>query len=282
MAGGSASGSKSKTNSGSSFNQDVWAPQGSALTDLYSKIGSLFNNTSSGMLNQISGSVDNMNSVNNSAQDAWKNQLAGGAYGNMDIQNQLMGSLNQSLLQPSNTQEINNMIMGGSGNNYADAMKNQYIQDANRATDNMLANLDARAAASGMSGGSRHGIATSRGLEDINRNLQSNLAQTGYNTFDKDLDRKLQIAGNADANTLSRQQMMQQMLGSQSDVMQNALAGSGSMQNLGLGSFSPYMMPWQLAGMYGNIVGGPTVLGSGSSNSSGKGAGLGASVNLGG
>jgi len=281
--GGSVSSGKSKSSAGNTanttFNQDVYGPQGGALEQLYGQIGSLFGNTNSGMQEQIPGAVNNMQQVQQQAMPSWQQQMQGGAYQNLGIGNQLMSSLNQSMNSPTAMQEINGMIMGGQGNNYADAMKNQYIQDANLAQGNMLANTDARASASGMSGGSRHGILQAQGMQDINKNLQSNLAQTGFNTFDKDLDRKLMIAGQADQNNFGRQQLMQQMLGSQQDAMAGGLNSSQGMQNLGMGTFAPYMAPWQAAGAYSNAVGAPTVLSSGSgvmsgnSNSNSKGGG---------
>ena len=276
MSGSGAFGySQNKNNSqqGSAFSQDVWSPQGDALKNLYGQMGNLFNNLGGQMTGAIGGATDYMNNAANTANTGWNNQMQGGAYSGLGIGNQLMSSLNQSANNPSAMQEVNNMIMGGSGNNYADAMKGQYINDANRATQNMLGNLDARAAASGMSGGSRHGLATAQGMQDINSNLQSQLAQTGYNTFDKDLDRKLQIAGQADSNNLARQQMMSNMLGQQNSTMNSAVDNSANIQNLGLGSMSAYMAPWQMASAYTNTIGAPTVLGSGSSqgNSSGKG-----------
>lgn len=271
---GGVSGNKSESSSGSNFSQDVWKPQGDALQNLYSQANSLFSNLSNQAVNQVPGSADYMNQISQGSLPAWQNQLQGGAYSGLGIGNQLMGSLTQSMSQPTATQEINNMIMGGEGNNYADAMRNQYVSDANRAQENMLANLDARAAASGMSGGSRHGVATARGMEDINRNLQRNMAETGYNTFDKDLDRKLQIAGQADQANLDRQQLMSNMLGQQQSAMSGGLGMGSNMQNLGLGQFSSYMAPWQMMGAYSNAIGAPTVLGSGNSSSDAKGTGL--------
>lgn len=275
--GGSSSKSESESDAG--FSQSVWQPQGDALRKLYSQIGSLFSGTMGGMQNRIPVASNQMQQVYNQSTPYWNQQLQGGAYRNMDLQNQLMSSLNRSMGQPSATQEINNMIMGGSGNNYADAMKAQYMQDADRAQQMMLSNMDARAAMAGQGGSSRHGVAQALGMQDINRNLQSNLAQTGYETFDKDLQRKLAIAGQADQATLARQQMMQDMLGQQQQAMQSGLGFGSQMQQYGLGQFAPYMMPWQAAGMYGNIIGRPTILGAGSmsgdSESKGMSGGIG-------
>jgi len=249
---------------GSDFDLDLWMGQSPALQDLYAQSGKLFDQTNQGMQNLIPGATQNMQNVADQANPAWQQQMQGGAYADMGLQGQLMGSLNQSMNNPSAMTDINAMIMGGSGNNYADAMKQQYMNDANLAQQNMMSNMDARAVAAGQSGSSRHGVAQAQGLKDINSNLQSQLAQTGFQTFDKDLDRKLQIAQQADQGTLARQQMMGGMIGDQQQAMNTGIAGAQGQQNLGMGAFAPSMMPWQAAGAYGQSVGGPTVLSGGS------------------
>ena len=264
--GGSASGSKSKSKS--SFQDKVWGGQTGALQDLYGNAQDLFNQTNTGMQGLQPGATQNMQDTYNQVNPAYQEQLQGGAYRDMGLQNQLMGSLNQSMNQPSAMSQINAMTMGGEGNNYADAMKDQYIQDANRAQENMLANTDARAAASGMSGGSRHGIAQGLGMARVNDALQSNLAKTGYDTFDKDLTRKLDIAQQADQGNLARQQMMSGMIGQQNQAQQGAIQGGQNMQNINMGQYAPQMMPWDAMGQYGNVIGRPTILGSGSQSGS--------------
>lgn len=269
--------SQSKANNQSSFNQIIPQWQVDALTKMYGAAAGTFGNTGSAINAKTPGAQSYIDQTNSAAMPEWKNQLAGGVYRGMDNANALSNSLQQSLNSPTNTQNIYGQMMGGQGNNYADAMKASYLGDANRATDNMLANLDSRAAASGMSGGSRHGVATSQGMYDINSNLQKQLADTGYNTFDKDLANKLYIAQQADSGTLARQQMMSDMLGQQQGVQTGALNAGGQMQNLGMGSFAPTMMPWQNMSNYANSIGSPTVLNSGSSsgNSSAMGIGMG-------
>lgn len=264
MSGG-ASGSISESKS--EFGQDVFGPQAKALRQLYNSGADLFQNSNQQMQSMIPGATEQMANISNQANPAWMNQLQGGRTANMGLQNMLGQSLGQSMAGPSNMQEINNMIMGGQGNNYADAMRGQYVRDANQAQENMLSNLDSRAAAAGMSGGSRHGVATAQGMRDINKNLQRNMAETGYNTFDKDLDRKLQIAGMADQGTLARQQMMSNMIGRQDTAQQGAINAGQNMQNMTMGRFAPSMAPWQAMGAYGNTIGGPTVLSSGSAES---------------
>lgn len=266
------SGSRSKSKNSYNFNQTIPGFQQNALAQLYSNAKNLYANQLPGVNHLIPGMSDQFNQMLPAATDAWGRALNGGVYDTNTINSQLTNSLDNTLNNPSNTQQIYANVMGGKGNNYADAMKASFIGDANRATDNMLANLDARAAASGMSGGSRHGVATHRGMYDINSNLQKNLADVGYNTFDKDLGNKLNIAQQADQNTLQRQQMLQQMLGSAQDTSNNAMTNTGQgIQNLGMGTFAPFMAPWTMMGNYADVIGQPTVLSSGSGTGSGSG-----------
>ena len=309
----SQGGSFSKSDSSNQSNFDNWAQQ-NISPDQQNSLNQLWSGAQQYLTNETGGLRDFADAGNarqaveasaaggkqrwNTGQSnqAWNDQLQGGVYGGMDNANQLSQSLQQSMNQPSNMQSINNMIMGGSGNNYADALKGQYVNDANVAQQNMLGNMDARAAASGMSGGSAHGNAIGRGMEDINRNLQRNMAQTGYNTFDKDLDRKLNIASQADNATLQRQGMMQNMIGQQQQGIQGAIQNTGNQQGYAM---SPYNTSGQftdqalqraqgisqggLSWLQG-LIGGTTVLDSsgatGSSSGSSRGKGMGAQASL--
>jgi len=253
------------------FDQNVWAPQGQALQNMYGNINGLFGNTiGNSAKGNTKGGTSAAHSVFSPLSSAMSNNMAGGAYQNLDLQNQFTDSINQSANNPSAMQQINSMIMGGSGNNYADAMRDQYIADANRAQQLMLRNLDARASAAGHSGQSPYQRSVAEGMYDINRNLQRNLAETGYSTFEKDLDRKLGIASQADANTFQRQQLLSNMIGNQQGTM-----NQGYNQGLQLGGYGQSVanIPWQQAQMYGSLFGAPTVLnsGSGSSKQSSKG-----------
>ena len=272
-------GSASKSDSGSEagYQDQVWGGQAPFLKNLYSQAGNLFGNTNQGMQGMIPGAEQGMQDVYNQMQPGWQDQMQGGAYKDMGLQNQLMSSLNQSMNNPSAMSEINAMVMGGEGNNYADAMQEKYRRNMQDSNANMLQNLDARAAASGMSGGSRHGVAQAQGLAQNAGNYQEQMADLGYESFDKDLNRKLEIAGLADQNTLARQEMMSGMIGQQQGAMQGGLNFGQGMQNANMGQFAPSMMPWDAMSQYANAIGRPTILGTGeeSGSSSSKSAGFG-------
>ena len=95
---------------------------------------------------------------------------------------------------------------------------------------------DARAAGYGQSGSSRHGLTESRLYDDANRDLSRQQTGIGFGSFDKDLDRKLEIAQRADQFDMGRLQNTSQMLGGQNAAMQGGLNYGQNMQNLGMGT----------------------------------------------
>jgi hypothetical protein len=263
-------------NSQGTFEQNVF--NSDALKQLYSQASKLFGQQQGQMPALQKQASNYINQVNQSSLPAWQKQLGGGAYSNVDA-GQIYKQLTDSMNKPSNAQAINSMIMGGSGNNYADAMKAQYMKDASRAQGQMMANLDARAAGAGQSGGSRHGVAQGLGIQGINDSLQRNLAETGFNTFDKDLERKLGIAQQADQATLARQGMLQGMLGEKQNAMTGGIGSSGAQANLGMGTFAPGAMNWNNLAQYQNAIGGPAILNKG--QNTGQGSMSGSNWNMG-
>ena len=303
-----------------SFSQDIYGGQQGALSDLYKQAQGLFSGNQ-GALNQgVNKAVGNTQGVYDKAAPAWNQQLQGGQFSGVNTNalnksyqdqllantsgaaNRLSGSLDKSLntkFTPSgqsNQQSIYASMMGGQGNNYADAMKGQYMQDAQRAQEQMLGNLDARTAGTGTMGSTRQQVAQGMGMRDINSNLQGNLARTGYDTFDKDLQNKLSIAQQADTNNFNRENMYMsdrqnaqnlaaqelaaqrgQITGAQQgmtglnqmgqDVRTGALNNSSNMQNLGMGSLVPLSQQWQGLQNYQQALGGPLVLNKGAGSS---------------
>ena len=270
--GGSAGKSESQSGNAAQNQQNVWGPQGDALQCMYGQIGNAMGKGMGGMGNRMEGSADNMQGIADQAQPFWQDQMQGGAYKGMDLQ----GQYNQAMQGGGNEQFINESIMGGAGNDYVDAMRGQMTQDSQDALGRNLASNDLRAVGAGQSGSSRHGI-TERGIRDASsRDLSNAQTNLGYQTFDKDLDRKLGIAGRADQFDMGRLQQAGSMLGNQQNAMQQGLKGSQGMQGLNMGQFSPYMAPGNMMSQYSNMIGRPTVLSSGNSmgDSSSKGAGM--------
>jgi len=278
--GGHKNTSNSNMSNNSSFAQNIPQFQQNALTQLYQQAQNQFGTTNANTQAQVPGVANYINNVNSSTLPAYQQNLQGGAYQGMDLGNSLMSSINRSDAGPSNTQQIYNSVMGGNGNTSLDAMRGSLENTAARTQGLNQASNAGQAAASGMSGSSRQGVYDALNNQLTNQNLQNTEAQMGYDTFNSDLQNKLGIAQAADSNTLARQQMMSGMLGQQQNTINGAINQGANMQNLGMGSFAPTMMPWQNMSNYANVIGSPTVLssgsssGSGNSNSKGKGGGM--------
>jgi hypothetical protein len=161
--------------------------------------------------------------------------------------------------------------MGGQGNNYLDALKDSLAADSAQAQALNSATIDAQAAAAGMSGGSRHGVAQALGKEASNRALTSEMAKMGYNTFDQDLQNKLKIAEQADTNTYNRQQLMSNMLGEQQGTVNQGIKNTGDVQNYGSNQFNVSNQVYKGLQELVNAIGGTSVLSSGTSENQGSG-----------
>jgi hypothetical protein len=261
--------SKSKSGQQQSFSNDVWGGQSPYLQSLYGNAQNLWGQQQPG----IAGAQGNMNDVYQQMNPNWQNQMQGGAYAGVDA-NQIMQGLNQSLQAPSQSGKLYGDIMAGQGNAYLGGMQDQVMQNAQDLAAQNMSMLDQRAGMGGMSGSSRHGIAQAQALKDINQGAQNQLTNLGYNTFDKDLQNKLDIAAMADRNTLSRQQMQMDALQQKQNAMQGGLSFGGQMQGA---AGSSTFLPWQAMGQYANTIGGPTIVGSGSGSgtSKSKGGGFG-------
>lgn len=253
----------------SNFGQDIWAGQGGALSNMYGQQSGLFDQTNMQMQGQIPGAVQQQQGVFDAANPAWQQQMGGGAYQGMDLQ----GMYQNALGGGGNEQFIDQSIMGGAGNDYVDAMKAQMGDQSRENLGQSLAMNDLRANAAGQGGSSRHGMTESRLHQDANDRLGDQQTRLGFNTFDKDLDRKLGIAQRADQFDMGRLNNISGMMGGQQDAMQGGLAAGQGMSDLSMNQFNPMNSPWQMAGQYAGNLGGPTVLGQGGASGSGFGGG---------
>jgi hypothetical protein len=267
---GGQSQSQNSRSGGSNFGQGVF--NGNALNSLYGSAQNLYNSQFGQQQGMVPGAINFQNQQSQGAANANQGMQQGGVYGGLGIGNQLMDSLKQSQNTPSNMQQVNSMIMGGNGNSSLDAMKGTLESDAARAQNLNQAGNAANAAASGMSGGSRQGVMDAMGRNDINRTLTANEAKLGYDTFNSDLERKLNIAQQADTNTFNRQNLMSGMLGNQQGAVNQGIQNTGNVQGYGMGQFNAANQPWQGLQNYQNTIGGPTVLNSGNSWNQGSGS----------
>lgn len=261
----------------SNFGQNVWNPQ--ILNSLYGAANQLFNTTSGNIQSATPQATQFSNTAANQALGANNQQLQGGVYNGLNIGNQLMSSLNKSLNSPSATQSIYSSIMGGNGNSYLPAMKSALETDARNTMNINSGTNAAQAAASGMSGGSRQGVMDALNNKFTAEGLNRAKAEMGYNTFDKDLQNKLGIALQADANTLGRQNLLSSMLGQQQGTINQGINNTGNLQNWGSNALNLYNAPWQGFQQYANTVGRPTVLNTGQSSNTGQASNFGWGMN---
>ena len=198
---------------GSTAKDSVWAPQGAALSDLYKEGKNWYEGAQPGIEEAAAGQRAYAKDAVDAAMPAWKQQLEGGNLAGYDIAGELARRLGQD--QSISVQNVNgtNIDKYGAdnptweyklgqqysgGNSSLDNMMDTMGAARQEATDGMLGSMDARAAASGMSGGSRHGTAIRGGMRDINQNYQDNVSNIGYDAYNKDYDRALTMGQNAD------------------------------------------------------------------------------------
>ena len=210
---GSSGGSSSGMNMS---NQSVWGPQSGFLEDVYGQGQDAFNNTM-GQVNELTPEIQQqMQQAAQAGMGGFQNQLAGGNIAG------LQGQVGQ--------------------NNYPDAMKGQVADDANLLKQQTLGSLDARAAASGMSGSSGYRDQVNKSFDDINDNAQGQMAQLGYNSFNQGIQNQMALANAMDNN------------------MNQGVANSALMQQNAMNQFNPAMMGQQVAQNYAQTIGGPTTL----------------------
>lgn len=272
--------SGSDSDQSSTFNQSVWDPSGEFYQFMTGIAPQIFGQSYGQLNNQVGGVTEASQGAVAQSNPAQQQQLGGGFDYNKNLMDQYKQGLNSG---PSAESQINASIMGGQGNNYADAMKNSMQTDANLAMNNMMNNVDARMSGGDMSGSSRGDIMQSQGAQNINQNLQRELTGVGYNTFDKNLDRNLGIAQRADSNQAANmrglESLMSGQMGSQNQAQQSGLGGVGTQQqnmmNTMMPSYAGIDMLAQMAGAPSGAS--PLVLanGSGSGSSSSKGASVG-------
>lgn len=290
--GGSIGGSANKSSSRSrtSSSEDVWGPQGEALSSLYGSAGDLFSNNQgfSDQLNMIAQNLQPyMESIMGRAGGGADRMLSGGSFGDTsDIRDQLMGSIRGVDEGGSQMGKMYESIVGGAGNEYIDPMVDAMKRSSMDNLDTMQSGVGLDAAAMGQGGSSRHAMQNAMLGKDANQDMLDREMNMRGGAYDKDLAMKMGIARQADQGIQGGQDRMLRML---QGADQNVAGGMGSlsnMQNLGMGSMAPWMQamnaPWGPMSQYADIIGGPTVLGesTGKSTSKSKGGGAQGSAGL--
>lgn len=254
-------GGKSKQNSSSSGQQAS------------SNVGMNYGLNQSGNTSSQQSSGSSMNSSN---QRVWGDQqpYLQDVYGSaQDQYGQAIGQINA--LQPQVQSQVTDAFqqgMAGYGNQmgggfaaglqgqvgpnaYTDTLANDMISDANKIKQQNLGGLDARAAAAGMSGSSGYRNQVADMAENVDESTMQGLNQLRFNAQNQGIQNQMNLAG-----------MMNQS-------QQGAMANMGAMQQGAMNQFNPAMAGLNATGAYGQIIGGPTVLGSSMGSSSNQSSG---------
>lgn len=275
-------GNKSKSRYSSSYGQTAWQPSANfysrqAQSLPVEQFGRGYQN-----LQNIAGNVtDDIGNVADTAYGGYRSQLGGGQTGQVSqsINPNLLNSLSNSLLQPSNQQSVYNEIQFGGNpfvNNRITALNNRLADNLNRYT---LPGIDNNASAAGQAGGSRHGIAEGLARADAFDSMAELNADILGKEYYDNLDRRLAIARDADANRLALQQSL---LNLNTAADQNTRLGLDYLpqyQQAHMARLSPWAFTSQLPYQTAQYIQNPTVLSSGSSRGKGKSGGFG--VNFG-
>jgi len=253
----------SSSNSVGNSNQRIPAYQRRALANLMGQAKNTMASQTANVNAMIPQVQQQMAGVLGKQGQAFDNLNAGGAYSSADL-NSILSKVEGFQNTPSQSTGLYESIMGGQGNNYVDAMKNMFYKDAQRTRDLSEASLDARMAGTGMAGGSRHGVAEALISRDIDKNLQDQMTKVGYDSFDKDLQNKMNIAKLADEQTTARQGMFANLgsmaLQGKNANMNTAASMIPSMGQTAMSQFAPTMLPWTNLQNYSAAIGNPTVL----------------------
>lgn len=272
---------KSKSSGGSKSSQSVMSQQIPFLQQLWgmatgnvgandyqSQIGNSAQ-TSNDMLNSLFGSQSNL-----------QNQLAsGGAYGNtQQYIDKLMGSMGQR----SNLGSMYESIVGGSGNSYVDPLIDSLRSDSAQNLQTLRNQNAGTAADMGQSGSSRQAMEDAMLGAQANRDLTTQENALRQGAYDKDLAMKMGIAQQADTNRQSEQDRLLSMIQGSQDSMNQAGNFGSLLQSIAGGMTAPWLQAqqgaWNPLNNLANIIGNPTILGSGSSNSKSKGFGTSGSI----
>lgn len=268
------SGSNNWWDQGSQFNQGVW--NGDQMRNYYDQMNSMWGNYNrpgggaSQVDNAAGGASDMIQGGAAPMQSAYQKLMGGGATGETGaaIDPALRESLENSLMNPSQTGKMYEGIVGGPGNEYIDPMIDQMRGDENTRQNRNASQIQSGAVGTGQSGSSRQGIAEGLMRSEGNRNLAMNESAARAGAYDKDLDWKMKIAGLADKGIGDAQDRSIGLIEGGDRNREAGMNQGQNYQNYGMGMMAPWMQANQqrfdMGSQYGDQMGGPTIIGSGS------------------
>ena len=250
-------------------NQQSNSQQASSGQNVSSGVGVNYSTNQSGQNSNSSGS-----SFNQSSQDVWGAQAPHleNVYGSAtDQYGQAIGQIND--MQPMVQDQVNqaasqgmagNQAQMGGGfagglqgqvgpNSYVNALKGDMMNDANLIKQQNLGGIDARAAASGMSGSSGYHNSANQMANNVDKATMQGMNNLGFQAHNQGVANQMNLANMMDQN------------------QQFGVGQTGAMQGAAMNQFNPAMAGLNATGAYGSIIGGPTTLtqsSGGSQNSS--------------
>lgn len=277
--GGSIGGSKSGSNN--QFSNNVWGTQGNALGSLYNNALNYYNqgNNFMGQIGDQAGNLTgNINDIIGSGQALNQDLAGGGVYGDTsDIRKKLLDSMGQR----SNMGTMYESIVGGSGNTYVDPLIEQMRKDSAQNVATLQGGNALDAAAMGQSGSNRQAMQDAMFANQANKDLLTAEAGLRQGAYDTDLANKMGIAEMADTNRQAEQDRLASLLGG-AQASKVAATDQSQLLNSIMSGLSPYLQSqqagWNPLSNLANIIGAPTLVGSGSGSSKSKGFGTSGSL----
>ena len=264
----------SKSDSDSTFGENVYEAQAPYLADMWGQAGNLFNMGMPYFSPMMAGGYGLMTDIPQQMMPFWQNQMGGGVYSGLDTPGMFSEAFDYLGASPQYAQNLYSSIMGGEGNDYVDALGGRMRAESAKTLGENLSMLDRRAGL--MMGGSPWEIATGKVVSESADDLDTRIAQLGYETFDKDLALKLDIARMADQNWLtagkSRLDAASGAMAAEDMAAAGGLNFSGNLYGAGM---SQFQLPFQTSMYWPQMIGQPIILGQGQSSAGSTGFGFG-------
>jgi hypothetical protein len=223
---GQNSNSSSSNFNSSQSSQDVWAGQSPHLVNVYGSA-----------TDQYGQAIDSINGMQSQVQDQVNQAASQGMAGNAAQSQGGFAAGLQGQVGP---------------NSYVNALKGDMMNDANLIKQQNLGGLDARAAASGMSGSTGYHSSANKMANNVDRSTLQGMNNLGFQAHNQGVQNQMNLANMMDRN------------------QQFGVGQTGAMQQNAMNQFNPAMAGLNATGAYGQIIGGPTVLGSSSSAGGGS------------
>jgi hypothetical protein len=209
----------SNQSTGSSFNessQDVWGAQQPHLENVYNAGGDAYGQAQQGINQLQPGISSDMANAQSQAMGGFGNQMGGGYAAGL-----------QGQVGP---------------NSYVNALKGDMMNDAAQIKQQNLGGLDARAAASGMSGSTGYHNSANQMADNVDRQTMQGMNNLGFQAHNQGVQNQMALSSMMDRN------------------QQGAMGNLQNMQQGAMNQFNPHMQGLNAAGQYASIIGGPTTL----------------------